>query len=147
MGLDIKNLSKNLTLDEACVTSSKFDNTPGKTEIENLKMVAAKIFQPCRDHFGKPLKVNSGYRSQAVNKAVGGAKSSQHLTGQALDLDFGNREDNKKLFDYVRKNLIFDQIINEDNYSWIHISYNAPHNRREVLEMVKVNGKSTYKKL
>jgi len=142
-------LSKNLSLAEATATSSKFDNTPGKTEIENLKLVAAKIFQPCREHFGKPLTVNSGYRSLAVNKSIGGADKplSQHCKGQALDVDFGNREDNKKLFDYIRKNLMFDQIINEADYSWIHVSYNAAHNRREVLEMTKINGKSTYKKL
>jgi len=147
------NLSKNLSLAEATVTSSKFDNTPGKTEIENLKLVAEKIFQKCREHFGKPLTVNSGYRSIAVNKSIGGADKplSQHCKGQALDMDFGNREDNKKLFDYIRKNLMFDQIIWEAGDSigpdWVHVSYNPAHNRREVLKMTKINGKSTYKKL
>lgn len=141
------NLSKNLTLAEACKTNSKFDNTPGKAEIENLKLVAEKIFQPCRDHFDQPLMVNSGYRSTAVNRAIGGAPTSQHLTGQALDLDFEYAPDNKKLFDYIRENLEFDQLINENNYSWIHVSYSKTNNRKEVLEMVKVKGKSTYKKL
>jgi len=73
--------------------------------------------------------------------------NSQHLTGQALDLDFGNKADNKALFDYIRHNLMFDQVINENDYSWIHVSYNGAFNRREVLEMKKVNGKSTYTKL
>lgn len=141
------NLSKNLTLAEACKTNSKFDNTPGKVEIENLKLVAEKIFQPCRDHFDQPLMVNSGYRSPAVNKAVGGASSSQHVKGEALDLDFEFAPDNKKLFDYIRENLEFDQLINENNYSWIHVSYSKTHNRKEVLEMIKVKGKSTYRKL
>jgi len=151
--LDIKNLSKNLTLDEACVTNSKFDNTPGRTEIENLKKIAEKVFQPCREHFGKPLTVNSGYRSLAVNKAVGGASNppSQHTKGQALDLDFGNREDNKTLFEYIRKNLMFDQLIyeagNDTGPDWVHVSYNSAMNRKEVLKMTKINGKSTYKKL
>lgn len=138
------NLSKNLTLAEACKTNSHFDNTPGKVEIENLKLVAEKIFQPCRDHFDKPLMVNSGYRSPAVNKAVGGAATSQHVKGEALDLDFEFAPDNKKLFDYIRENLDFDQVINENNYSWIHCSYSATRNRKQVLVATKVNGKTVY---
>jgi len=140
-------LSKNLTLQEACITNSGIPNVPNEQSIINLKQVADKVFQKCRDHFGKPLKVNSGYRSAAVNQSVGGALTSQHLNGQALDLDCGNKADNKALFDYIRHNLIFDQVINESDYSWIHVSYNGALNRRQVLEMVKVNGKSTYKKL
>ena len=140
-------LSKNLTLSEACVTSSMADNTPSQQAIANLKQVAEKVFQKCRDHFNKPLRVNSGYRSHIVNKNCGGAFNSQHLTGQALDLDFGNKADNKALFDYIRHNLMFDQLINENDYSWIHCSYNGAFNRREVLEMKKVNGKSKYTKL
>lgn len=141
------NLSKNLTLAEACVTNSGITNTPNLQEINNLQLIAEKIFQPCRDHFGEPLKVNSGFRSKAVNKAVGGATSSQHLLGQALDLDFGNYDDNKALFDYIRHNLNYDQVINESNYSWIHVSYSPIYNRKESLEMIKVKGKATYKKI
>jgi len=140
-------LSKNLTLSEACVTSSMADNTPSQQAIANLKQVAEKVFQKCRDHFNKPLRVNSGFRSHIVNKNCGGAFNSQHLTGQALDLDFGNKADNKALFDYIRHNLMFDQLIKENDYAWIHVSYNGAFNRREVLEMKKVNGKSKYTKL
>jgi len=114
-------------------------------------MVAEKVFQRCRDYFGKPLKVNSGYRSLAVNKDVKGDKKSQHLKGQALDLTFGNRADNKKLFEYIRKNLIFDQVIyeggNDEGPDWVHVSYNSALNRRSVMKMVKVAGESTYKNL
>lgn len=137
-------LSKNLTLEEACKTNSKFDNTPGKVEIENLKLVAEKIFQPCRDHFDQPLMVNSGYRSVAVNKSVGGASTSQHVKGEALDLDFEYAPDNKKLFDYIKDNLDFDQLINEFNYSWIHVSYKAVGNRKQVLFATKQGGKTIY---
>lgn len=140
-------LSKNLTLAEACVTNTGIINEPNEQAIVNLKAVAEKVFQKCRDHFGKPLKVNSGFRCSAVNRAVGGASTSQHITGQALDLDFGNAADNKALFDYIRLNLVFDQVINEDNYAWVHVSYNGAHNRREVLVMSKVNGKAVYKKV
>ena len=142
------NLSKNLTLEEACVTNTGLRNIPRDSELYNLKSVSEKIFQPCRDHFGKPLKVNSGFRDREVNKAVGGAVNSQHLSGEALDLDFGNKADNKALFEYIKNNLKFDQLINESDYSWIHCSYSASsHNRKEVLEMKKVNGKSTYIKI
>ena len=141
------NLSKNLTLAEACVTNTGLSNIPNAQQEINLNLVANKIFQPCRDHFGKPLKVNSGFRCKEVNKAVGGAANSQHLSGQALDLDFGNKADNKALFEYIRKNLFFDQLINENDYAWIHVSYSMAHNRKEVLEMVKIKGKSTYKRL
>ena len=138
------NLSKNLTLAEACKTTSKFDNTPGKVEIENLKLVAEKIFQPCRDYMDQPIMVNSGYRSPAVNKAIGGAATSQHVKGEALDLDTEYAPDNKKLFDYILKNLDFDQLINEFNYSWIHVSYSKTRNRRQVLKAVKKDGKTIY---
>ena len=137
-------LTKNLSLEEACKTTSKFDNTPGKVEIENLKLVAEKIFQPCRDHFNKPLSVNSGFRSVAVNKSIGGAATSQHVKGEALDLDFEFAPDNKKLFDYIRENLDFDQLINEFNYSWIHCSFSATRNRKQVLVATKQNGKTIY---
>lgn len=136
-------LSENLTLAEACVTNSGLPNTPNLAEMQNLEVVAKRIFQPCRDHFGKPLRVNSGFRSQAVNKAVGGAATSQHTKGEALDLDFGNEKDNKALFDFIHENLDFDQLINEFNYSWIHVSYSG-RNRGQVLKAVKQGGKTVY---
>lgn len=141
------NLSKNLTLAEACITNTGIKQAPTPIEVSNLILIAEKVFQTCRDYFNKPLKVNSGYRNLSVNKAVGGSPSSQHLTGQALDLDFGNKADNKALFEYIKNNLVFDQLINENNYSWIHCSYSSTYNRKEVLEMVKIKGKSTYKKV
>lgn len=137
-------LSKNLTLEEACVTNSGLPNIPNHSERECLETVAKRVFQPCRDHFGKPLKVNSGFRSQAVNKAVGGAATSQHTKGEALDLDFGNAEDNKALFEYIKEHLDFDQLINEFNYSWIHCSYSCTRNRKQVLKAVKQGGKTIY---
>lgn len=126
-------LSNNLTLAEACITNSGIANNPNHAQIESLETIAKRIFQPCRDHFGKPLKVNSGFRSEAVNKAVGGASNSQHLKGEALDLDFGNRAENKALFDYIKNNLDFDQLINEKDYSWVHVSYAYPKNRKQIL--------------
>jgi hypothetical protein len=88
-----------------------------------------------RKWYGKPLKVNSFFRSKEVNKAVGGASTSQHLFGEAIDLTTGNKEDNKKLFEWAKKNLTYDQIINEYDYSWIHISYRSGKNRMQVLSI------------
>ena len=125
-------LSDNLTLDE-CLKSNTalrlgIDNSPTEEHKQNLKIVAEKIFQPIREHFGKPIYVSSGYRSEALNDAIGGSLSSQHCHGQALDLDQDNRNTgvtNKDVFDYIMMNLEFDQLIYEFgdaiNPAWVHI--------------------------
>ena len=76
-----------------------------------------------REWYGKPIIVNSGYRCEALNKAIGGAKSSQHMLGEAADITVGSKEENEKLFDYIKDNLEFDQLINESDFSWVHVSY------------------------
>ena len=100
-----------------------------------MKLVALLCFEPMRKWYGKPLKVNSFFRSKEVNKAVGGASTSQHLFGEAIDLTTGNKEDNKKLFEWAKKNLTYDQILDEYDYSWIHISYRSGKNRMQVLHI------------
>lgn len=126
-------LSKNLSLAEVTksTTASRLgiNNTPDDWTIENLRAVAECIFQPLRDSFGVPIFVSSGYRSAELNKAIGGSKRSQHVQGRALDLDadvFGSCT-NAQIFDYIRKNLEFDQLIwefgTEDNPDWVHVSF------------------------
>jgi hypothetical protein len=83
--------------------------------------------------YGKPIKVNSFYRSLNLNKAVGGSATSQHVKGEAIDLTGGSKEENKKIFDWCKVNLVFDQLINEYDYTWIHISYNKTKNRNQIL--------------
>jgi len=97
------------------------------------------VFEPIRNHFGIPIGISSFFRSKALNKAVGGAATSQHTTGCAIDLDadiFGGVS-NKMIFDYVRNNLSFDQLIHEygDNFNpaWVHVSYKAKGNRNQVI--------------
>jgi hypothetical protein len=146
-------LSKNLSLSEVVKSNTAIkngiDNSPTLEHLQNLEILAEKIFQPIREHFGVPIGISSGYRSKALNEAIGGSKTSQHCNGQALDLDadmFG-KVTNKEIFDYIVENLDFDQLINEFNYSWIHVSYkNKKENRKQVLKAYKENGKTKYGK-
>ena len=101
-------LSKNLSLKEVVKSNTAsrlgIDNTPEDWEIENLKAVAENVFQPIRDHFGVPIAVSSGYRGKQLNKAIGGSKYSQHMVGEALDLDADvyGRITNADIFNFVK---------------------------------------------
>ena len=132
-------ISKHLTLAELTKSDTalrlKIDNTPTAEHLENLKRVANNVFEPIREHFGVPIYISSGYRSEALNKAVKGSLTSQHCKGEALDIDadiFG-KITNKQIFDFVKENLVFDQLINEYNYSWVHVSFKKTGNRKQVL--------------
>jgi len=138
-------LSTNLTLSEVIksntATRNNISNEPTKEHLQNLVALAENIFQPIREHFNAPIYLNSGYRSEALNKAVGGSKTSQHCKGEAIDIDndFRNSVSNKEIFDYARTNLDFDQLIFEggtkENPAWVHISYKIAGNRKQVLRM------------
>jgi len=131
----MEKISEHISYTEATATSKKLPNIPSDKELEAMKLVALLCFEPMRKWYGKPLKVNSFFRSKEVNKAVGGASTSQHLFGEAIDLTTGNKEDNKKLFEWAKANLTFDQILDEYDYSWIHISYRSSKNRMQVLHI------------
>lgn len=122
------------------------DNTPSVTVSANLTALVEKVLDPLREAYGKPIIVTSGYRCEKLNKAVGGAASSQHVKGQAADIRSvaDTQEENKKIFDLaVKLDLPFDQLINEFGYDWIHISYGELH-RRQKLRAVKIFGKTAY---
>lgn len=109
-------------------------NIPSKEQEQNLIALMENILDPLREAYGGPIIVTSGYRCPALNKAVGGAKNSQHMTGQAADIRTvkDTRAENKKLFDLIQKlKLPFDQLIDEHNFDWVHVSY-SNRNRREV---------------
>ncbi len=129
-------ISENFTLEELTATSVDADNTPTQEHIANLKRLVDNVLQPLRKMYGKPIKINSGYRSEAVNKKVGGSPTSSHCKGEAADLDC---EDNAMLFSIICEMLPFDQVINENNYSWIHVSFRQGNNRKQALKMI--NGK------
>lgn len=138
-------LSKNFTLSELCVTDSHLPNVPTEKQIDSLRILANNLLQPLRDLYGHPIAINSGYRSVTVNKAKGGASNSQHLTGEAADVE---GFDNAVLFRLVRQHFDFDQLIWEggDDHqpAWVHVSYKASGNRKQVLRMKVINGKKTY---
>lgn len=129
----MENISEHISFSEATYTSKKLPNLPNDIQLANMKRVALVCFEPLRKWYGKPIKINSFFRSEAVNKAVGGAKNSQHLKGEAIDISAGSKEENKKLFDWCKANLKYDQLINEYDYSWVHISFTQGGNRNQTL--------------
>ncbi len=117
-------------------TAKHIDNTPNQTAIDNLTKLIEIVLDPLREWYGKPIRVNSGYRCKVLNKAVGSkAKNSQHLYGEATDITAGSKAENEKLFNYIKDNLPFDQLINESDFSWVHVSYREGRLRKQVLAL------------
>lgn len=150
-------LSPNLTLSE--VTDSPMakrlgiSNQPTPEHLENLKKIAEHIFEPIRNHFGVPIYISSGYRSSELNKAIkGSSKTSQHVSGEALDLQQTGKKNkitNKQVFDFIKDNLPFDQLIAEfpvnGEPDWVHVSYESTgKQRKEILVAKKVKGITEY---
>jgi len=129
-------ISEHISYDEATLSPTAIrngiSNQPNDQELNNMKLVAEHCFEPLRKMWGKPIKVNSFFRSQSLNQLVGGSPLSQHTKGQAIDITTGSKSDNKKLFE-LAKTLDFDQLINEYNFSWLHISYKSSGNRKQIL--------------
>ena len=128
-------------------------NEPTPEHLENLKVICEEVFDKVREHFGVPLFISSGYRSAALNKAIGGSSTSDHNNGRALDLDqdgHGNGVKNKDVFNFIKDNLEFDQVIFEHRRAdgdcdWVHVGYRKGANRKQVLEAYKEGGKTKYK--
>lgn len=150
-------LSENLTLAEMLRSESakhlQIENVATVEHIENMKALAENVFQPIRSRFKRPIHISSGYRSKALNDAIrGSSKTSQHSKGEAMDIDMDNTEvTNLQIFNFIRENLIFDQLIGEfpnsaGNFAWVHVSF-AKKNRGEVLIARKQGGKTIYIKL
>jgi hypothetical protein len=147
-------LSKHLTLQiasaSATATARKIPNVPTGSAIDSLKLLGKNIYDPIIDKFG-PVQVTSGFRTLALNNAIGGAKDSQHMRGEALDLvSIKPGTNNADLFNFVRQNLPFDQLIwefgTDKNPAWIHVSYNTrgSRQRQEIILARKVNGATKY---
>lgn len=130
---------KYFSIKELCrsTTAKKLgiENTPTPQAVENMTRLINVVLDPLREAYGKPITTNSGYRSPELNAVTKGAsKTSQHMTGEAVDITVGTKEGNKWLFDYIKDNLPYDQLIDEYNYSWIHVSLDADMcNRREII--------------
>lgn len=154
------NLSKNFTLAELIEAGSArrlgLDDqfNPSDEIIINLTKLCCNVLQPLRDAVGTSIRVNSGYRSPKVNKAVGGSKTSQHLEGKAADIELwrNGKNCNQELFDTILKlGLPFCQMIDEfgsdSEPAWIHVSYDEGNNKKEKLRARKVNGKTIYTRI
>lgn len=151
-------LSKNLYLSECTKSGTAIrlgiDNTPDHDALMNLIDIAQDVFQPTRDHFKVPIGITSGYRSKALNKAIGGSHNSQHVQGAALDIDadvYGEIT-NEQIFEFIKKNLDFDQLIwefgDDENPAWVHVSYlKGQKNRKEILRAYKVGKRTAYSKI
>ena len=148
-------ISKHISYKEAVHSATAkrrgIENTPNQEQLDNMYKVADFIFEPLRMYVGGAIKITSFFRSQDLNKAIGGSTKSQHCKGQAIDIDdvFGYKT-NYEMFEYIRENLDFDKLIYEfgtnDNPDWIHVSYvSKKENRNRVLRAIRENGKTKYK--
>ena len=126
------------------------DNVPNDEQLNNMETIAEKVFEPLREWIGGPIKVNSFFRGLKLNTAIGGSSKSQHMKGQAIDIDdtFGLAT-NAEMYHWIKENLDFDQLIwefgDDDNPNWLHVSYVSPEdNRNRCLKAYKEQGRSKY---
>ena len=150
-------LSEHLDLSEVIRSESAkrngISNMPTEAHIANFKLLAEKVFEPIRLNFRCPINLSSGYRSVELNRIIGGSLTSQHCTGEAIDIDMDGTPHavtNKMVFNYIKDYLEFDQLIwefgTDDNPDWVHVSYESTgKQRKQVLKAYKQNGKTNYK--
>ena len=147
-------ISKHISYKEATRSATALrlgiDNVPNEYELQNMEMVAKKVFEPLREAVNAPIKINSFFRSEKLNKAINGSSKSQHCQGRAIDIDdvYGSVS-NAYMFYYIKDNLDFDQLIwefgTDDNPDWVHVSYvDEDSNRKRCLKAVRKNGKTKY---
>jgi len=145
-------LSKNFVLSEITrsntATRLGISNEPTKEHLENMQRLISNLIQPMRDSIG-PIRISSGYRNPSLNRAIGGSRSSQHCKGEALDIQFWQMGKMMNILIYewiLDSGLEFDQMINEFDFAWIHISLKEKNNRKQVLEAYKnKDGDTAYK--
>jgi len=150
----MERISEHISFKEATKSNTalrlNLDNTPNDYQITNMVGLALNIFEPLRKFVGGPIKINSFFRCEELNRAIGGSSRSQHCEGRAIDLDdtFGHKT-NAEMFQYVKDNLNFDQMIwefgDDNNPNWVHVSYiSEDENRGRCMKATKVNGKTKY---
>ena len=140
------NLSAHVTLAEfensPTATTHGINNKMSLSQIESAKLLCENVFEPLRIHLNTAIQISSGFRSLQVNKMIGGASTSQHTKGEAMDLQIGS-----KGFHFIKDKLNFDQLIwefgNDENPAWVHVSFSSK-NRKQVLKATKKNGKTIY---
>ena len=148
-------ISKHISFKEGVYSTTAdrlgIDNTPSAYHLQNMELLAEKIFEPLRKYVNGPIAINSFYRCEELNKAIGGSSKSQHCEGRAIDIDdtYGYMS-NKEMYEYIKNNLDFDQLIwefgDDNNPNWVHVSYvDHDFNRQRCLKAYKENGKTKYK--
>jgi zinc D-Ala-D-Ala carboxypeptidase len=138
------NISKHITYLEATYSDTAkakgIANIPNEVQLASMRLVAEKCFEPLREWYGKPIRINSFFRSVKLNRAVKGSRTSDHVKGMAIDLDTGSNSENLKLFNWLKDNVEFTQLIHEygdkSGPAWVHISYN-PNNLKTQLLYIK----------
>lgn len=140
-----KNISKHISYKEAINSNyakkHKIENTPDDEHIKNMKLLAKEVFEPLREWVGGPIKINSMFRSEDLNTGIKGSLTSSHMEGQAMDITSMGKKTNAEMFEYIKDNLDFDQLIWEygrRNPVWLHVSYKSEKNRKQVLIIRKV---------
>lgn len=134
-----KKIMKYFTMNE--LTNSQtakqrgIDNTPPKEVVLNLVKLVDNVLDPLRELYGNPIRVTSGYRSEELNKSLKGAKTSHHLKGQAADITVGTKVGNRLLYELIRDNFKYTQLINEHDFSWVHVSYDENDLRMQQLKI------------
>ena len=135
------------TIEEMCKSDVakqyNIDNTPSEEATANLQCLIDEVLNPCRDKYGKPIIVNSGYRSKQLNAKIGGVDTSDHLTGEAADITGGSVEENRKIFRILVENGKYDQLIWEKGGQWVHVSWRGDDSRHIMLEFKN----STYSRI
>ncbi len=126
----IKELTKSSTAE-----AKGIDNTPTQEVERNLTALVENVLDGVREIYGKPITVNSGYRCPELNKAVGGSATSDHVKGFAADITAGSKEENERLFNIIKHNFHFSQLIDEKNFSWVHVSYNSNNLKNQTLKL------------
>ena len=146
-------LSEHISMNEAIGSATAdelgISNKPNASQLAKMMLLAEVVFEPLRTWANEPIRVNSFFRSEEVNLAVNGSRRSQHCKGEAIDISAMQDKTNKELFDYIKNNLDFDQLIwefgNKENPDWIHVSYvSSIRNRQQVLRASKKKDGSTY---
>lgn len=152
----MERISKHISFEEATHSATAermgiVNNNPNQSVVDNMKLLAENVFEPIREHFKTPISITSMYRGLNLNQAVKGSITSQHCSGEAMDIDMGTgtKPSNKMIFDYIKDNLVFDQLIYEfgtdKNPDWVHVSYESTgKQRKQILRAKKINGKTVY---
>lgn len=150
----MERISKHISYKEATHSNTAIrkgiTNSPEAVELERMKQLALEVFEPLREHLKEPIHINSFFRSITLNNRIGGSSTSQHCSGEAMDIRLGYNSDksNADLFNFIKDNLEFDQLIwefgNDDTPNWVHVSYRKEHNRGQVLRAKRIDGVVKY---